>query len=284
MRLAVNRSLTAGPHAPWTRAIFLCVSAAAGLSACSTVPKEQTLAFSGMVNSVGTAIDPLFDNLSAVERRHKIAATAAHPTIFVVADAPYYSSIGDAPEAAQFRAGFAVIDGYTKLLVSLVDGSSAAAWQAQAQSVLGNITAITGSAISTGSAALLSGIFQQIASAYSNAEARRLMLSGKDPMIKLIDNLIKAGDPIFLTLIQDDQPFSSKKTKEQRKADIDAARLQVANYVVLLQQLKENFGKLSMAYIQQSSPETLSAIAATSGELAADAKAARAAYATLGKP
>jgi hypothetical protein len=234
-----------------------------------------------MVTSVGSNVDPLLDRLSAAERRHKLASIAAHPTTFSVKDAAYYSNIGDAPDAGQFRAGFAVVVGYTKLLVSLVDGSSAAAWQSQAQSILSSLASLSGSAGLSAAVGPLNQIFGQLATAYSNASARRLVLSGKQSMIELIDALSNSGDAIFYILVEDDQPFASTKSAAERKTDIDATRLQVANYIVLLQQLKANFQQLSDAYLEQTSPEGLSAIASTAAALAGDAKAARAAYAAL---
>ncbi|ESX49426.1 hypothetical protein X762_12235 [Mesorhizobium sp. LSHC426A00] len=176
---------------------------------------------------------------------------------------------------------FGVIQSYAALLTALVDGSSVAEWKAQVQGIASNVAALARFSQFSAAATALDQFINQLLVAHSNAEARKLVLEGRKPMLVLLGELKSASDQIFQTLVFQDQPGVGARTRVERKADIDAARTKVANYVVLVDRLEANFNQMVDAYSRPSNSVSLAAVAEASGNLAADAKAARAAFASL---
>ncbi|MER9581143.1 hypothetical protein [Mesorhizobium sp. M0276] len=258
------------------------------VTACASVPKQETKIFVQNVSEIEKGVDPLLLELSVAERKQAIIKLQSDAAInpsgasdFDPVDAYYFASIGEGPNTTKIRLAFGVIQSYAALLTALVDGSSVAEWKAQVQSIASNVAALARFSQFSAVATALDPFINQLLVAHSNAEARRLALEGRKPMLILLDELKSASDQIFQTLVFQDQPGVSARTRAERKADMDAARTKVANYVVLVDRLETNFNQMVVAYSRPSNPVSLAAVAEASGNLAADAKAARAAFASL---
>ncbi|ESY77852.1 hypothetical protein X739_32540 [Mesorhizobium sp. LNHC220B00] len=260
------------------------------LVSCVALPKQETKLFSNNVSEIEKGVDPLLFELSAAERSEAIIELKSEAAVdpsqlsnFDPSEAYYFASIGDGPNTTKLRSAFGVIESYAALLTALVDGSSVAEWQGQVQTIASNISVLAPSPQFSAVVKQLDPIIGQLLTAHSNAEARKLVLAGRKPMLILLGELRNSSDQIFQTLVFQDQPGVSARSKTERKTDMDAARTKVANYVVLLDRLATNFVQMADAYSRPSNAVTLSVVAEASGNLAADAKAARAVFATLNR-
>jgi len=204
-------------------------------------------------------------------------------------DAPYYSKIGDPPETEVFREALALIGDLANALLALADGTSAAAATAQVQLVVqnisnfaGTVSAATGVGAAIGPAAIglsaaLSPLIKDVAVAASTEQERRVILDAGPNVSALIKKLHDAAPIMFRPLIaqmvqqieHEDHPSASEVTR------IEAYRGLLSDYMRLLDRLDDAWKQLVVAAKQPSNPASLSALAATSGQVAADAATVR---------
>ncbi len=251
---------------------------------CATVaPIDEARLFSRAFNSVDGASQPLLDDLSLAERRQgqdnaifkakRDKYTGACKGIrwalpgfiegYCLDDAPYFAAIGDPPATKAFRQGIRLIGEYAEVLLTLAEGRNLDETSAQVQILGDNVTALvnlipaaggTGFAISAALSAL-QPVIKDAAQAKNTKEMKRLVLDGASHVTQLIQSLRRAAPESFNTLTYQ----SIKKVTSQEAADnegvakqyldrIEAYRIAVSNYVVLLDDLEQAFEQLVVAF------------------------------------
>ena len=200
-------------------------------------------------------------------------------------DAPYNSKIGDPPQTGTFRTTMALIGQLASALLALADGTSTAAATAQVQQVVQNIIGFAGTLAAatgvgaaigpaaTGLAAALSPLIKDVAVVASAEQERQVILDAGPQVSALIKALHGAVPRMFNPLIEqirqqiehEDHPSASEVTR------IEAYRGLLSDYMRLLDRLDDAWKQLVVAAKQPSNPASLSALAATSGQVAADA-------------
>jgi hypothetical protein len=292
---------------------FMC-----SLIACSTAPVDQVKYFSQAVNSVDTVGQSLIDDLATAERsqgqraavrRSKTSAADADGSCasrwmpvsnsvgfmqgFCMADSAYYSLIGDPPATKSLRAALQLLGDFAGVLSALTQNTNIDAAQGQIDTLVGNFGAlasiVSGTALPLGAAvSALKPIVTQLVEARNAEEARRAIVDGKDGVSTLISGLRKSTPAVFNTLTEES---TGRLRSREVSADpalaapdlrrVDAYRVTVSNFVVMLGKLQDAWNLTVKAAESPENPITLSALAERSGELKADAEAARRAFSIL---
>lgn len=252
--------------------------ACAFLSACATAPVEETKAFSEAALSVKSAGDLLFDSLAAAERRSykanaKLDKRRAY--VFDVEDAPYFASIGEPPDVAAFRHSLDIVKNYAALLVSLAEGKDVEQTRGQILTIVNNIASITKFTQLAPAAGALTTILDQALHAYSVAEARRIAIQGA-PFVQQIISLLKGATPSMFKALAGDVIFNRGSSDA-----IEATRVTISNFVMLLDSLNLVLDRMVDAYKQPSSPGSLAVLLQMTANLNADVVAARKAFAEI---
>jgi hypothetical protein len=250
------------------------------LLSCATAPIEETKAFSDAAVAVKSAGDLLFDSLAAAERRSfKANAKLDRRRVYVfeVQDAPYFATIGEPPDVAAFRHSLDVVTAYAGLLVALAEGKDVEQTRNQIIAIATNVASIAKLTQFAPIAGALTSLIDQALKAYSIAEARRVAIEGA-PIVQHLLNLLKDTTPsIFKALAGD-------LIATHASADaIEATRVTVSNFVMLLDSLTPVLAYMVDAYQRPSTPASLAALLSMTANLNADVQAARKAFADLRK-
>ncbi|MFP3646535.1 hypothetical protein [Paraburkholderia sp. SIMBA_054] len=288
------------------------------MAACTTAPVDQVKYFSQALSSVNTLGQPLIDDLAVAERAQGQRAAirrsqranpgegevCSHNDMpwlpvsdhtgfirgFCITDAGYYSPLGDPPASKAIRGGLTVIGNYADVLSTLTENRNIDAALGQIGTLSSDVdalAAIAGAAAPpiAGAAAALKPILEAAARQSNAAEARRLILEGAPHVSALIDAIRRATPAIFLTLIEGPstalvsaQVAATPALATAEIAKVDAYRVTVSNFVVLLGKLQDAWELTVAAAQSPQSPVTLAQLAQRSGELRADADAARRAF------
>jgi hypothetical protein len=283
-------------------------------TACATVaPKEEVRALQRAFITVQEASQPLFDDLASAERRQGQVNAAikakkggysgecsgiswAGPGFiegYCLADAAYFSQIGDPPATAGIRRGIRIVGDYVDVLLFLAEGKNLDDTTAQvrglSQNVAGLMTLIPSAgpagAVLMGATGALDPIFRNAAQAKNTEELKRLVLAGAPHIKSLIGALRLAAPECFNTLIQQSvigatspEALDTPAIAQVHMQRIAAYRIVISDYVMLLSELEKAFDEL--VYACQHPPNGLSlAIAAQrSGELVTYAESWRKVY------
>lgn len=248
------------------------------LCGCATAPVEESRAFSGAAVAVASAGDLLFDALSIAERRSYKAIVKLDPRRnrrFDVADAPYFATIGEPNEVAAFRHSLVIVKQYSLLLVSLAEGESVNKTKSQLLGIATSLAEIAKFTQFAPIASALDPIINQAVHAYSVAEAKRLTLDAAPVVLDLIALLQNTAPAIFKALAGD--ILATGGSSES----IEATKVTVANFVMLLESLREAFDRLISAYDHPSSAASLAALLEITANVNADVIAARKAFVNL---
>lgn len=251
-----------------------------GGACVSTAPVEEARAFAEAADAVTDAGTLLFDGLAVAERQRRRElhnANAAQRYEFDVDDAPYFATIGEPPGTESFRRALRVVTTYADLVVALVEGKDVAAsksYLVQISNDLKQITGIPGVGVAVQT---LDPIIDHALRARSVAEGRRLVLRGTHGVEALLQALKNAAPTIYSTMIYMDRKVPG--SSESKTAKINNDRTKVANFVVLLDQLRATFGLLKVAFEHQNGRAGLAELAAESARLRADVDAARKVFA-----
>lgn len=208
-------------------------------------------------------------------------------------DSYYYSELADPPGTRAFRQALAAVGDYTQLLVILAEGRNVDEAKGQLVTLTGNLGLALSAAGVAGAGPTLNVLLQafnpllDLAAQGSNAkELKRLALQESPKVEKLVGELrIEAGE-FFTTLTE--APMArfnlalDKPDVEAAEAErIEAYRIAVSNYVVLLDQYGALLGDLVKVYDQPSGAVTLASLAERSAQLSAQADAWRRSLASL---
>ncbi|MBV8837039.1 MAG: hypothetical protein JO000_10890 [Alphaproteobacteria bacterium] len=258
------------------RCVVVVAVAALCLAACATAPVEETKAFVAAVNAVKSSSDLLFDELNVAERnsyRRRLTATKTGAVRFQIGDAYYFSSIAEAPDTADFRRALSIIHDYSELLRMLVEGTNVEAARGQIETLIAKVATLAGNPAISAAAGDLSGLLDQLLLVISLEEAKRLVVTGEPAIHQLVAALRAATPAIFKTLRDDILAAGGGVSKK-----VDAERVVVANFVVMLDRLDQTFAQLVRAFEHPTNPVTLAALVALSTQLEADVKSVRQAY------
>lgn len=216
---------------------------------------------------------------------------------YCISDAGYFASLGDPPATQAFRGGLAVLGQYVDVLIFLAEGRNIDELHAELQSLSGNIgqllavlpgAAGAGPAIG-GAVTALKPLIDAAAQQQNDQEIKRLVLEGAPSVREVIEKLREATPAMFDTLTASsaraavspaalDNPAIAKTDI----ARIEAYRVTVSNFVVLLNGLEAALDKLVRAV---AAPETssLQALTEETANLRIYADAVRKAIAELSR-
>ena len=259
------------------------------LAGCVAVPIVETKAFSDSVKTLDSAGAQLFTDVAVAERKTgKLSALSrarANNSVvqskggFILTrlnpeDAPYFATIGDPPAVRVFRHAFKVIVAYADTLSALTDGREASAVQGQISELAKSVDALSTSlailpAPVPGLGALipivsdeLKPVIGQILAEQSRQEAKALIVRTAPSVRRLIEALKNAAPAMLEALTSDSvvalEAAAKAGQKDERPASLAAAYVtQVANYVVLLDQMRDVFDALVLAHKEPDNPVNL---------------------------
>jgi hypothetical protein len=221
---------------------------------------------------------------------HKIDGKSGYITGFCTADAGYFSKIGDPPQTLAFRRALALIGEFAQALTALSDGTSAAAASAQVQQVAqdaGSLAALVGGSVSGAGAAIgpavneiaaaLAPLINRVATIASAQQERDVVIAAAPKVGALILALKNAAPAMFNTLTEQAQN-QIELTDPPRSSDaapIEAYRVVLSDYVVLLDRLDRAWNQLVAVVKQPPNAVSLGALTQTSSQIVADAAIVR---------
>jgi hypothetical protein len=225
----------------------------------------------------------------------RAAAGAAHvQSGFCAEDSYYYSELADPPGTAAFRRSLAAVGDYTHVLLILAEGRNLEVAQAQLQSLAANVGGALELAGATGlgpSAAALAGALKPVldlAARHSNADELRRNVKEVSPhVVALIEQLRATAPELFTTLTEQSlarfrrDGLVNAEIAELESRRIEAYRVAVSNYVVLLDQYQSLLSGLVRAYDVEGKSVTLAGLAERSAQLSAQADAWRRTFSAL---
>lgn len=213
---------------------------------------------------------------------------------FCLRDSPYFAVIGDPPATRAFRRGLAAVGDYTQLLLLLAEDRNLDEAKGQLQSLAGNLGVALEAAGVGGASAVAPPVLEalspliELAAKDANAtELKRVVLQESPKVEALVAALSKAAPELFRTVSQSSfRRFNTvglgnvevAKVEAQR---IEAYRVAVSNYVVLLDDYRELLRALVAAYDRPQQTATLAYLAERSAQLSARSDAWRRSLASL---
>jgi hypothetical protein len=212
---------------------------------------------------------------------------------FCSEDSYYYSDISDPPATRAFRQALAAVGDYTQLLMILAEGRNVAEARDQIMTLTNNLGLALVAAGATGLGPTLQGLVSaldpllDLAAKSSNAkELQRLVVQESPKVLKLVAAMRTAASEFFTTLAEAplarfnlaiDKPETAKVEADR----IEAYRIAVSSYVVLLDQYEALLRDLVKVYDQPRGPITLASLTERSAQLSAQADAWRRSLASL---
>lgn len=208
-------------------------------------------------------------------------------------DSYYYSELADPPGTRAFRQSLAAVGDYTQLLVILAEGRNLDEAKGQLVMLTGNIGLALSAAGASGAGPTLNLLLQafnpllDLAAQGSNAkELKRLVVQESPKVEKLVGELRNQAGEFFTTLTEAPMArfnlaLDRPDVEAAEAARIEAYRIAVSNYVVLLDQYGSLLGELAKVYGQPEGAITLASLAERSARLSAQADAWRRSLASL---
>jgi hypothetical protein len=208
-------------------------------------------------------------------------------------DSYYYSDLADPPGTRAFRQALAAVGDYTQLLVILAEGRNLDEAKGQLVTLTGNLGLALSAAGVTGAGPTLNVLLQafnpvlDLAAKGANAkELKRLVVQESPQVEKLVGELRTQAGEFFTTLTEAPMArfnlaLDKPDVAAAEAARIEAYRIAVSNYVVLLDQYGSLLGDVVKAYDQPNGAVTLGSLAERSAQLSAQADAWRRSLASL---
>lgn len=287
------------------RVIALLLPLVLGMVGCaSNIPRDQVQRANAAYEAVAARSEPVLTELSIAERRNFVRVllmddNAAQnggiviPTTFNQASAAYFSTIGDPALTSSVRRGLGIVGDYFKLLVILAEGRNIDEAKGQIKALSDSVAGIV--AVATGGAGIpIAGVVNQLApliglwaEAKNAEELRRLVLDGEPIVKSLITHLQSASAEMHETLTR--TPMRAVRTTLSGNADarhtafvqMEESQIALADYVVLLEKLKDTMTALAAAVRSPGSPLALSSLAASADSVLIETRAASGAIAII---
>lgn len=239
------------------------------------------------------------DPNAAVEDRcsHVTLVSVGSDTVqngFCIEDSYYYSELADPPATAAFRRSLSAVESYTDVLLILAEGRNIEAAQAEVQSLAGNVGGVldlAGAGAAGEALKVFAGALQPVLDlAAKRANAKELERNVKDvapAAVAVVGKLRIVAPELFTTLTE--RPLAKLRTVGLTNSEVAAAeakrieayRLAVSNYVVLLDQYQRLLDRLVQSYDVEGRPITLSGLVQQSANLSFQADAWRRTYSAL---
>ena len=212
---------------------------------------------------------------------------------FCIEDSYYYSELSDPPATRAFRQALAAVGDYTQLLVILAEGRNLAEARDQIMTLTNNLGLALVAAGATGLGPTLQGLVSafdpllDLAAKRSNAkELQRLVVQESPKVLKLVAAMHTAASEFFNTLAEAplarfNLAIDKTETAKVEADRIEAYRITVSNYVVLLDQYEALLRDLVKVYDQPRGTTTLASLTERSAQLSAQADAWRRSLASL---
>jgi hypothetical protein len=215
---------------------------------------------------------------------------------FCAPDAIYFATVSEPPATYALRNGMAVIGQYADVLLLMAEGRNIPEAEAQLHALSGNITALIGFIpgaqpyLVAFDAALqqLKPLIDAAAQRANDKEVKRLLVEGAPHVYELIDAMKDGAKAMFNGLTDEAAKNAilpaSLDNPALAEADIqriEAYRIGVSNYDVLLDELKSTLESAVQA-VQADDPQiSVAALASASFRLRTQAEAVRLAWARL---
>lgn len=212
---------------------------------------------------------------------------------FCPPDSYYYSELTDPPATRAFRHALAAIGAYTRLLLLLAEGGNIEQARGQLQALAGNLGTALQAVGVTGAGLLAKPVLEalnpliELAARDANAEELERVVREEAPkVVALLNALRDAAPELFTTLTETSMARFNEFPDDQAIANAEAARIEayrvaVSNYVVLLDQYGRLLNELVAAYSRPKGSLSLGYLAEQSAELSARAEAWRRSLASL---
>lgn len=213
---------------------------------------------------------------------------------FCLEDSYYYSALADPPATRAFRRALAVVGNYTELLLILAEGRNLDEARGQLETIAGNVGTALEAAGMPGIGLPLKGALQALeplltlAARQGNAEELKRRVRDEAPKVEgLISALREFARELFHTLAEEPlerfntQGLANTEVARVESLRIEAYRVAISNYVVLLDRYRELLKDLVAAYDSPRNPVTLARIAERSAQLSTQADAWRRSLASL---
>ncbi len=212
---------------------------------------------------------------------------------FCPPDSYYYSELADPPATRAFRHALAAIGAYTRLLLLLAEGGNLEQARGQLQALAGNLGTALQAVGVTGAGLLARPVLEalnpliELAARDANAEELERVVRNEAPkVIALLEALRDAAPELFTTLAETSMARFNESPDSQVVARAEAARIEayrvaVSNYVVLLDQYGRLLNELVAVYSRAKGSLSLGYLAEQSAELSARAEAWRRSLASL---
>jgi hypothetical protein len=273
----------------------LFVIALAALSAaCSTLPRAELQAYRDAFQAAESAAEPMIADYAAAERAQRLARLQHNRERLYSAENPYFpsfepstdaaalSSIGLPPGAQAVDRAFRAIAAYNDTLVALAENRNVEEARGQMRQIISDVGGIVPGAQATTAVAsafsdVLTNVLEPLVAADNREQFRRIVLEGYDPMIALVDVLIRHSSDQYSTTIS---PYLTQLENDQGDRDALIVKINTwhrafADYVVLLAGVKEQFGNLRGAILNPRSAPILARASAGAAELRGYADALR---------
>jgi hypothetical protein len=288
-------------HRSLIAAVFVLIL---GMVSCGpSIPRDQVQRTNAAYEAVAARSEPVLAELSIAERRTFVRILAnggaprdgdiVIPITFDPKSAASFSTIDDPQLTASLRRALCIVGDYFKLLAVLAEGRNIDEAKAQMNTLAGSVRDII--TVATGGAGLpivdiaskLSPLVDEWAKARNADELRRLVLKGEPIVRSLIDRLQNASTTMYEILIR--EPMRASRTT---LADNEVARHTVyvqmlgsltslADYVILLDKLRETLSVLAAAERSPNSSLALSSLSASLDSVLIQARAASGAIALI---
>lgn len=213
---------------------------------------------------------------------------------FCLEDSYYYSPLADPPATRAFRRALAAVGNYTELLLILAEGRNLDEARSQLETIAGNVGTALEAAGVAGLGFPLKGALHALdplltlAARQGNAEELKRLVRDEAPKVeRLILALREFARELFRTLAEEPlerfntQGLANMEVARAESQRIEAYRVAISNYVVLLDRYRELLKDLAVAYDSPRNPVTLARIAERSAQLSTQADAWRRSLASL---
>jgi hypothetical protein len=216
---------------------------------------------------------------------------------FCAEDSYYYSELSDPPATRAFRQALAATGDYTKLLIILAEGRNIDEAMEQLTSLTSNLGGALSGALSmvgapgikTALTPLVAAFNPLLKTAATNANATELkrLVSVESPkVLVLVKSLRDQSKEFFNTLTEANMArfnlaYDKPELAAIEMARIEAYRISMSNYVVLLEQYGDLLDDLAKTYSESRNRASLAALNERSAQLSAQVDAWRRTSAAL---
>ncbi len=214
---------------------------------------------------------------------------------FCLNDSAYFSVLDDPPATAVMRGALAVVERYADVLSTLAEGRNVDGAIGQIDALGKNVSGLLdaiGVATATTAAivpalAALKPVLDAAARQANAVEAKRLIVAGAPQVTALIGALRNAAPAMFRTLIEESSAHLNSEAAQVPSiattdvARVEAYRVTVANYVVLLGKMQSAWDLTVAAATAPASPASIATLVQQTSALQGDAEAARRTFAIL---